>query len=97
MFSKDFVWGVATASYANSKVGDYTGNKVRQSNIATGIGALTTIGTAFINPVLAVGVIAGYSVKRTIDMGIERENSRQESQYRSSYRGKATTSKSRWG
>lgn len=89
--------GVSTTSYVNSKVGDYTGNKVRQSNIATGIGVLTTAGLAFANPVLAAGVIAGYSIKRTIDMGIERENSRQQSEYRSSYRGKATTSKSRWG
>lgn len=89
--------GIATASYANSKVGDYTGNKVRQQNIASGIGVLTTIGTAFVNPVAAATVAGIYTVKRTIDMGIERENSRQESEYRNSYRGKATTSKSRWG
>lgn len=88
---------LSSASLANSAVGNYTGNKVRQSNMATGIAIVGLAVSAVSNPVLAGVAVATYSIKRSIDMNIDRINSEQESAYRSSYRGKATTSGSRWG
>lgn len=88
---------LSSASLANSAVGNYTGNKVRQSNINTGITIAGLAVSAVSNPVLAGVVAATYSIKRSIDINIDRINSEQESAYRSSYRGKATTSGSRWG
>ena len=88
---------LSTASLANSAVGSYTGNKVRQSNMATGIAIAGLAIGAMTNPVLAGVAVATYSIKRSIDMNIDRINSEKESAYRSSYRGKATTSGSRWG
>lgn len=88
---------VATSSLVNSAVGEYTGNKVRQQNVASTIGLATTVALAFKNPVAAGIAVGAYSIKRTIDIEVNRINSQQESAYRSSYRGKATTSSSRWG
>lgn len=86
----------ATASYANAKVGQYTGNKIRQSNIQQGINlAAMGIGTA-INPVVGLTTLAGYLVKNSIDYGIRVINTQQEAEFKRSYRGKMTTSGSRW-
>ena len=88
---------LSSASLANSAVGNYTGNKVRQSNMSTGISIAGLAVGAISHPVLTSLAVATYSIKRSIDIRVDRINSEQESAYRSSYRGKATTSGSRWG
>lgn len=87
---------MASASFANSAIGSYTGNKNTQSNTSTMLGITGVALVAMKNPALAVGAVASYSIKRATDMYIEQKNSEQESRYNQSYIGKMTTSGSRW-
>ena len=87
---------LAVAAYANSKVGQYTGNKMRQANNQTTL-ALTGMGLlALKNPVVGITALATYVTKSAIDTQINIINSQQESAYRMSYKGNMTTSGSRW-
>lgn len=87
---------MASAIYANSKVGEYTGNKLRQSNNATSL-ALIGMGIAsFANPLAGTLAVTSFAVKSAIDNSIRIKNSQQESAYRMSYKGNMTTSGSRW-
>ena len=87
---------LATAAMANSAVGSYTGNKLRQSNIQT----LLTIGglgaTALVSPTAAIIATTTMLIKNAIDYEIRLVNSRQESNFKRSYKGNMTTSGSRW-
>ena len=94
--SKSTALVLSTLAVANSAVGAYTGNKVRQSNIQTllsigGIGAL-----AISHPYIAAASATILAIKNTIDFEIRQINSRQESNFKQSYRGKMATSGSRW-
>ena len=96
---------VATSlSIANSAVGSYTGNKLRQANnqaminmVSTGVGLLVSIATQ--NYVGAVAIAIGATtsaIRSTSNFFIESVNSRQESAYRMAYKGNPTTSGSRF-
>lgn len=87
---------LSALSIANNAVGSYTGNKVRQQNIATGL-SLASVGISLaINPFLGALHLATMTTKKVIDISIEQINSRQESAYKRSYMGNITTSGSRW-
>ena len=87
---------LSALSIANNAVGAYTGNKVRQSNIAAGL-SLASVGISFaINPYLGALHLAAKGVKRGVEYMVDSNNSRQESNYKRSYMGNITTSGSRW-
>lgn len=89
----------ASILYANSKVGEYTGNHLQTSNTNALLGTAITVGVGILagHPVMA-GVGLGLMVaKGAIDVGIKQINSQQESTYRRSLVGSPTTSGSRWG
>lgn len=97
---------VQTANFVNTKVGDYTGNKVMQSNISTAL----SVGSQLVGATLAgaklgggVGAIVGIGLATTkifgsaiLNESIERKNSIQEMNYKRAYTGSMTTSGSRW-
>lgn len=87
---------IASASFANSSIGAYTGNKNLQSNISSSLGILG-VGIATIkNPILGAIAISSYAIKRSVDISIQEKNSYQQSMYNQSYLGRMTTSNSRW-
>lgn len=90
------IYGSRTAQVINSKVGQYTGNRVATSNrqeIIT-LGSLAL--TAFINPGYAIGASAVHIANNIADFAFRQINSREESNYRSSLLGNMATSNSRW-
>lgn len=98
--------GFATTaiSMANSVVGAYTGNKLRQSNNQTTINMLAT-GVSFVTALATqnyVGAIAIYvgtvlsTVRSSVNYFVNDVNSKQESTYRMAYKGNPTTSGSRF-
>lgn len=98
--------GFATTSIsiANSSVGAYTGNKLRQANNQTAINMVAT-GVSFVaalatqNYVAAAAIYLGVvtsAVRSSVDFTINATNSRQESAYRMAYKGNPTTSGSRF-
>lgn len=94
--SKTAALALATATMVNSAVGSYTGNKLRQSNIQTLItlGGIAT--TAIVSPTAAAIAATTFAIKSAVDYEIRMVNSRQESNFKRSYRGNMTTSGSRW-
>ena len=87
---------LSALSIANNAVGAYTGNKVRQSNIATGLSLASSLISFSINPVLGALHLGTMVTKRLVDVSIEAINSKQETEYKRSYMGNMTTSGSRW-
>lgn len=87
---------LGSVAVANSMVGSYTGNKVRQSNIASGL-QLAGIGVGVItgmitgHPLLAITGAIGTLAKSVADRRIEIVNARQEARYNRSYLGNITT------
>ena len=98
--------GFATASLsmANSAVGSYTGNKLRQANnqaminmASAGVGLLVSLATQ--NYVGAIAIAVGTTtsiIRSSVNYSISEINSRQESAYRMAYKGSPTTSGSRF-
>ena len=91
-------------SIANSAVGSYTGNKLRQANNQAIIniastGAMLAVSLATQNYVgVAMTVIGATTsfIRNTVNYSINDINSRQESAYRMAYKGSPTTSGSRF-
>lgn len=96
---------LGSAMYVNSAVGNYTGNKLRQSNTQTSLSLIGSVSVGALSGAkfgpygaLAGGAIAlvGVIAKNTINLGIRQINSEQEMLYKTSITGKMTTSGSRW-
>lgn len=91
-------------SIANSAVGAYTGNKLRQANNQAIIniastGAMLAVSLATQNYVgVAMTVIGATTsfIRNTVNYSINDINSKQESAYRMAYKGSPTTSGSRF-
>lgn len=98
--------GFATASIsmANSAVGSYTGNKLRQANnqaminmVSSGVGLAISLATQ--NYIGAIAIAVGTTtsiIRSSVNYSINEINSRQESSYRMAYKGNPTTSGSRF-
>ena len=80
----------------NSKVGSYTGNKVRTQARGDALKYSSYMITSTVNPYVAIGAMAIDVGNSLIDYTIRNINSAQETEYKSSYYGKMATSKSRW-
>lgn len=89
--------GIAVATVANSAVGAYTKNKMRQNNISTGLTLAGLVATTAFNPLAGGIAIASYVGNAIVSAVINDVNSTQESNFRQSLRGRPTTSGSRWG
>lgn len=90
------VYASKTFQAINSKVGQYTGNRIATSNrqeIIT-LGSLAV--NALINPTYAIGATAIHIANNITDFAVRQLNSQEESNYRSSLLGNMATSKSRW-
>lgn len=85
-----------TAQLINSKVGAYTGNKVSTSNRTEAIMLGSMAITALINPAYGIGSFAIHALNNSLDFAVRMKNSQEESDYKRSYLGNMTTSKSRW-
>ena len=85
-----------TLQAINSKVGQYTGNRVASSNreeIIT-LGSLAV--TALINPGYAIGASVVHIANNIGDFAVRQINSQEESNYKNSLIGNMATSNSRW-
>ena len=93
-----------TANVINSKVGQYTGNKVAQSNASQAIklaglasAAILSIASGnYIGGAIAIGGAAISYGSQLLDYTVMVRNSEQESAYKRSLRGNMATSNSRW-
>lgn len=94
--SKSIGIALTTANYVNAKVGQYTGNKMRQSNVSTLLTISGLVAGAFIDPFGAAIAASALAIKSTVDYSIRIKNAQQESNFKMSYRGNMTTSGSRW-
>lgn len=85
-----------SAQVLNSKVGSYTGNKIKTQARGDALKYTSYMITASVNPYVAIGAMAIDVGNSLIDYTIRNINSAQETEYKSSYYGKMATSKSRW-
>jgi len=100
---------VSSGYVINSKVGSYTGNKVKQANIknaftvaskvagAVGLFAkASTAGGPVVGAIIAGGGLALDTINTITDITIKQANMRQEFDYKNSLIGNMATSGSRW-
>jgi len=89
----------ASVIYANSKVGQYTGNRLQTTNTNTllGLGVAVGVGILSGHPAIAAVGTGLTLAKGAIDLEINQINSSQQSTYKRSLIGSPTTSGSRWG
>lgn len=85
-----------TVKIINSKVGAYTGNKIRSNATGETLKYASYMLIAASNPYVALGVVALETANNIIDYNIRNINSIQETEYKASYYGRMASSNSRW-